>query len=112
MKELVINQREVVENMIKYSIKEGFDMMTSFCKAALIETLKKRMMAGETVRFAYLKKDNTIRFAVGTLEPNACKANINGLGRAKKEYGQFAYIDCQKLAWRSCVADRIIGIID
>jgi len=112
MKALKINKNEIISNTMKFATNQGMDIMTSFGKGLLIETLKKRMMNGEVVKFCFLKMDNTIRFAVGTLEPNAVSFNVTGQGISKKEYNQFAYIDCQKMGWRSFIADRIIGIVD
>jgi len=112
MKALKINKNEIISNTMKFATNQGMDIMTSFGKGLLIETLKKRMMNGEVVKFCFLKMDNTIRFATGTLELNSVNFNVNGLGQPKKIFNQFAFIDCQKLQWRSFRLDRIIGIID
>jgi len=112
MKAIKVNHNEIINNTVKFAVKEGMEIMTSLSKSLLIETLKKRMMNGEVVRFCFLKVDNTIRFATGTLEPNSVNFNVNGCGLPKKLFNQFAYIDCQKLQWRSFRMDRIIGIID
>lgn len=40
-------------------------------------------MRGEVVRFCYEKLDGTIRYAVGTLQTDAVKANIEGTGIPK-----------------------------
>jgi len=70
-------------------------------------------MRGEVVRFCYLKADGvTLRVAVGTLQEDSVEANINGRGLPKRLYGQFAYLDTQRLAWRSFKIQNFIGIID
>ena len=102
-------------NVVKSAIKcMGFEMdaATSISKGMMIETLKKRMMRGEVVRFCYQKLDGSIRYAVGTLQSDAVKANIAGTGIPKRFYGMFAYIDLQKMAWRGFKEERIIGIVD
>ena len=81
-------------------------------KGLLIETLKGRMLNGEIVRFCYQKMDGSIRYAVGTLQSDSVKANINGTGIPKRYYGMFVYLDLQKMAWRGFKEERIIGIID
>lgn len=102
-------------NVAKTAVRcMSFDMdeATSFSKGMMAETLKKRMMRGEVVRFCYQKLDGTIRFAIGTLQSDAVKANTTGTGIPKRFYGMFAYIDLQKMAWRAFKEERIIGIID
>ena len=103
------------ENVTKLAIKcmrHEMDAATSISKGMMIETLKKRMMRGEVVKFCYHKLDGSIRFAVGTLQTDAVKANVAGMGIPKCYYGMFAYIDLQKMAWRGFKEERIIGIVD
>lgn len=42
------------------------------------------MMRGEVVRFCYQKLDGSVRYAVGTLQSDAVKANIVGTGIPKR----------------------------
>ena len=88
------------------------DVPTSLSKGIALETLKARLPRGEVVRFAYLKLDGSVRFAVGTLQPDAVKANVIGTGVPKKFFGMFAYIDLERMAWRGFKEERLIGIID
>jgi hypothetical protein len=102
-------------NVINYSTKclnNQMDVPTSLGKGLMLETLKKRMMRGEVVRFCYEKLNGEIRYAIGTLQPDAVKANILGTGMPKRYYGMFAYIDLQKMAWRGFKEERLIGIVD
>lgn len=80
-------------------------------KALILANLKSRMQKGEVVRFVYLKKDGTLRQAVGTLQPDAVKANVVGTGHGRGKE-QFTYIDLEKMQWRSFLKENIIGIID
>jgi hypothetical protein len=88
------------------------DMLTSVSKGIALETMKKRMMRGEVVRFAYMKKDGSVRIAVGTLQPDAVKANVKGTGIPKKFYGMFVYLDLEKMAWRGFLENRFVGTIE
>lgn len=90
----------------------GMDVFTSVGKGTLLETLKKRMMAGEVCRFAYKKVDGSIRLAVGCLQEQAVRANVVGTGIPKRYYGMFAYLDLEKMAWRGFKEENFIGIID
>ena len=103
------------ENVVRTAVRcMSFDMdaATSFSKGMMAETLKKRMMRGEVVRFCYQKLDGSIRFAIGTLQSDAVKANINGNGIPKRFMGMFAYLDLEKMAWRGFKEERLIGIVD
>lgn len=111
MKTIQISENSVIINSIK-CIKHEIDVPTSICKGMLLETLKKRMMRGEVVRFCYQKLDGTIRYAIGTLQVDAVQSHINGGGIPKRYQGMFAYLDLQKMAWRGFKEERIIGILD
>ena len=114
MKALSINIETVANNTRKVinKVNGEIDQATALAKGILLETLKKRMMRGEVVRFCYLKLNGEIRYAVGTLQSDAVQANVNGNGVPKRYYGMFAYIDLQKMAWRGFKEERIIGILD
>ena len=108
---IVISESNIVSDAAR--ISQRSDMPTSMSKAVELEVLRKRMMKGEVVRFLYLKADNiTLRMAVGTLQKDSVKANVKGTGVPKRAYGQFAYIDTEKLAWRSFRISNFVGIID
>lgn len=113
MKALTINTANIVNNVAKVITKQnGVDTPTAISKGLILETLKKRMMRGEVVRFCYQKLNGEIRTAVGTLQAQAVQANIEGTGIPKRFYGMFAYLDLEKMAWRGFKEERIIGIVD
>lgn len=107
-----ISTNEVARYAAKNIVMNNSDMLTSVSKAIELETLKKRMMRGECVRFAYMKLNGEVRIAVGTLQPQAVKANIVGTGIPKRFYGMFAYLDLEKMAWRGFNEERFIGTIE
>ena len=111
MKAITMSETAIISNA-KKNMNYGMDVLTATTKAAQMELLKKRMMRGEVVRFAYMKKDGSIRYAVGTLQSDAVRANVEGTGVPKRFYGMFAYIDCEKLAWRGFLNQNFIGIVD
>ena len=111
MKAIQFNSANVIKSAIKCMNFE-LDAATSISMGMMIETLKRRMMRGEVVRFCYQKLDGTIRYAVGTLQSDAVKANVAGTGIPKRYYGMFAYLDLEKMAWRGFKEERIIGIVD
>ena len=108
----MVSTNEIVRFAVKNVMMNGSDTMTAISKAAELETMKKRMMRGECVRFAYMKLDGTVRIAVGTLQAQAIKANVNGSGMPKRYYGMFAYLDLEKMAWRAFKEERFIGTIE
>ena len=103
---------EIVRYTAKNIAMNHVDMFTATSKGMALEAMKKRMMRGECIRFAYLKKDNTVRVAVGTLQPQAVEANTVGNGVPKRFYGMFAYLDLEKMAWRCFKEERFIGTIE
>ena len=108
---IVISERNIVSDAAR--INQRSDMPTSMSKAVELEVLRKRMMAGECVRFLYLKADGiTLRMAVGTLQADSVKANVKGTGAPKRIFGQFAYLDLEKMAWRSFREENFIGTIE
>lgn len=111
MKAIAMNPNTIVSNAIK-NMNYSMDVLTATTKATQMELLKKRMMRGEVVRFAYMKKDGSIRYAVGTLQSDAVQANIEGTGIPKRFFGMFAYIDLQKMDWRGFRTENFIGIVD
>ena len=108
---IVISENNIVSDAAR--ISQRSDMPTSMSKAVELEVLRKRMMNGEVVRFLYLKADGvTLRMAVGTLQADSVKANVKGTGVNRRQFGQFCYLDTEKLAWRSFRISNFVGIID
>jgi hypothetical protein len=108
---IVISENNIVSDAVR--ISQRSDMPTSMSKAVELEVLRKRMMNGEVVRFLYLKADGvTLRMAVGTLQADSVKANVKGTGVNRRQFGQFCYLDTEKLAWRSFRISNFVGIID
>lgn len=107
-----VSTNEIARYAAKNIVMNNVDMLTSVSKGIQLETMKKRMMRGEVVRFAYMKKDGSVRVAVGTLQPNAVEANVKGTGIPKKFYGMFVYLDLEKMQWRGFLEHRFIGTIE
>lgn len=111
MKAIQFSSENVVRTAVR-CMSFSMDEATSFSKGMMAETLKKRMMRGEVVRFCYQKLDGSIRFAIGTLQSDAVRANTTGTGIPKRFMGMFAYLDLEKMAWRGFKEERLIGIVD
>lgn len=107
-----VSANEIVRYTAKNIAMNNVDMITATSKGMALEAMKKRMMRGECVRFAYMKKDGSIRIAVGTLQPQAVEANTVGTGLPKRFYGMFAYLDLVKMDWRGFKEERFIGTIE
>ena len=106
------SKNEIARYAAKNIVMNNVDVLTATSKGLALETMKKRMMRGECVRFAYMKLDGSVRVAVGTLQPQAVEANVNGNGVPKRFYGMFAYLDLEKMAWRGFKEERFIGTIE
>jgi len=107
-----VSTKEIARFTVKNVVMNNSDVLTATSKAIELETMKKRMMRGECVRFAYMKLDGSVRIAVGTLQSEAVKANVNGNGIPKRFFGMFAYLDLEKMAWRGFKEERFIGTIE
>lgn len=116
MKPIKVNTSEIARYTVKNVVKNNSDMLTATSKAVELETMKKRMMRGEVVRFAYKKLNGEVRVAVGTLYNNIVNGMTVGGHTPKKFYGQFAYIemfaDDGRLEWRSFREENFIGTIE
>ena len=107
-----VNTSEITRYTVKNIIMNHVDMLTASSKGIQLEVMKKRMMRGECVRFAYMKKDGSVRIAVGTLQSQAVEANTKGNGIPKRFFGMFVYLDLEKMAWRGFKEERFIGTIE
>ena len=107
-----VSTNEIARFAAKNIVMNNSDMLTATSKAIELETMKKRMMRGEVVRFAYMKLNGEVRIAVGTLQEQAVKANTVGRGVPKRFFGMFAYIDLEKMDWRGFKEERFIGTIE
>ena len=107
-----VSTNEIARYAAKNIVMNNVDMLTATSKGIALETMKKRMMRGEVVRFAYMKKDGSVRVAVGTLQPQAVAANVKGTGIPKKFYGMFVYLDLEKMAWRGFLEQNFVGTIE
>ena len=107
-----VSTSEITRYAVKNVVMNHVDMITATSKGLALEAMKKRMMRGECVRFAYMKLDGSVRIAVGTLQSQAVEANVKGTGIPKRFYGMFAYLDLEKMAWRGFKEERFIGTIE
>ena len=107
-----ISTSEIARYTAKNIAMNHVDMLTATSKGIALEAMKKRMMRGECIRFAYLKKDNSVRIAVGTLQQQAVEANVKGTGIPKRLQGMFVYLDLEKMSWRCFKEERFIGTIE
>lgn len=107
-----VSHSEIARYAAKNIVLNNVDMLTATSKAIELETMKKRMMRGEVVRFAYMKLNGEVRVAVGTLQAQAVEANVNGNGIPKRLVGMFAYLDLEKMEWRGFKEERFIGTIE
>ena len=71
-----ISTNEITRYTVKNIVKNNSDMLTATSKAVELEAMKKRMMRGEVVRFAYMKLNGEVRIAVGTLQ--GCESQYGG----------------------------------
>ena len=70
-------------------------------------------LATSIYRFSYMKKDGTIREAVGTLCSDYIPTDKLPKGTAKTiNYESFSYFDLLKNEWRSFRLDNFVGFVE
>ncbi len=86
-----LSTNEIARYAAKNIVLNHVDMITATSKGLALEAMKKRMMRGEVVRFAYMKKDGSVRIAVGTFAARCSKSQRKG------------YRHPQEVLWYVCV---------
>lgn len=79
-------------------------------KAILVEQLKKKLRSGQIVKFAYLKKDGSIRIAYGTTKADFVANKVCGWGESRENYATTAYYDLESGGWRSFRWENLIAV--
>lgn len=69
----------------------------------------------ETVKFEFIKKDGSIRAAIGTtnlvvIPQDQWPKDMGAENKSPKNASVVTYYDMEKLSWRSCRADSILEI--
>ena len=89
--------------------KTGSALM-GMSKALLIEEAKKQMREG-VCHFIYLKKDGSVREAMGTLAKPVLNATLKGTGESPETWGCCYYHDVIKGSARSFRWQNLIAVL-
>lgn len=92
------------------AVRTSSRMVDGISKAILVEQLKKKLRSGQIVKFAYLKKDGSIRIAFGTTNPDFIADKVCGWGVSREEYATTAYYDLESGGWRSFRWENLIAV--
>lgn len=76
-----------------------------------ITDLRERMKKG-TVKFQYIKKDGSVRTAVGTLRSDLITKKPAGGVCHPKEAGYTLYFDVEKDAFRVFAESKLLGVVE
>lgn len=79
-------------------------------KAILVRQLKEKLRSGKIVKFAYLKKDGSIRIAFGTTHPDFIADKVQGWGESREDYATTAYFDLECCGWRSFRWENLVAV--
>ena len=105
-----ISRNEIARYAAKNIVMNNVDMLTATSKGMALEAMKKRMMRGECVRFAYLKKDQSVRVAYGTMLPALISNHINGRGTCGDSRKVCTYFDVEVGQFRCFQLQSLIKI--
>lgn len=92
------------------AVRTSSRMVDGISKALLIEQLKRKLRSGQIVKFAYLKKDGSIRIAFGTTNPDFIADKVYGWGESRERYANTAYYDLESGGWRSFRWENLIAV--
>ena len=80
-------------------------------KKVSIHELKKMLSQGE-VKFQYIKKDGSVRTAVGTLKSELITKKPTGGECYPRQAGYTPYFDTEKNWWRVFAESKLLGVIE
>lgn len=103
------NDALVAAHIAAITAKTGSALMGT-SKALLIEEAKRQMREG-ICHFIYLKKDGSVREAMGTLDKNVLNATLKGTGDSPETWGCCYYHDCLKGGARSFRWSNLIAVL-
>ena len=106
---ILLNQGSAVRAKV-IAVRTFCRTVDGISKAILVEQLKEKLRSGQIVKFAYLKKDGSIRIAFGTTNPDFVKDKACGLGESRENYFTTAYYDLEKGGWRSFRWENLIAV--
>lgn len=106
---ILLNDNTVVRAKV-IAVRTHAREVDGISKALLVEQLKKKLRSGQIVKFAYLKKDGSIRIAFGTTNPDFIADKVCGWGVSREEYATTAYYDLESRGWRSFRWENLIAI--
>ena len=104
---VVLNNRDLYRAMVISQRVEN-DFITGL-QVAKINELKSRMCR-EVVKFAYLKKDRSVRIAYGTMLPALISNHINGRGTCGVSRKVCTYFDVEVGQFRCFQLQSLIKI--
>ena len=79
-------------------------------KALLIEEAKRQMREG-VCHFIYMKKDGSVREAMGTLDKSVLRATLKGTGESPETWGCCYYHDVIKGSPRSFRWANLVAVL-
>ena len=106
---ILLNDNTVVRAKV-IAVRTSSRMVDGIAKAIRVEQLKKKLRSGQIVKFAYLKKDGSIRIAFGTTNPDFIADKVCGWGVSREEYATTAYYDLESGGWRSFRWENLIAV--
>lgn len=110
MAQVILLNNDIAVRAEVIAIRTSSRMVDGISKALLIEQLKKKLRSGQIVKFAYLKKDGSIRIAYGTINADFVKDKVYGLDESRESYFTTAYYDLEKGGWRSFRWENLIAV--
>lgn len=109
MTQIVLLQHNTAIRANVIAIRTQARQVDGISKALLIEQLKSKLHKG-MVKFAYLKRDGSIRIAFGTTKSDFINDKVCGWGESRENYATTAYFDLERCEWRSFRWENLVAI--
>ena len=103
------NNALVARHIEAITLKTGSALMGT-SKALLIEEAKRQMRKG-VCHFVYMKKDGSVREAMGTLAQPVLNATLKGTGESPETWGCCFYHGCIKGSARSFRWENLVAVL-
>jgi len=110
MNQIVVLNHDTAIRAHVIALRTNARMADGISKALLIEQLKAKLRSGKIVKFAYLKRDGSIRIAYGTTASDFIADKVCGWGESREIFATTAYFDLERCAWRSLRWENLIAV--
>ena len=105
-------EKQELKNLYRDAVVESVGDLAAETLSEMAAELTIQMKYRD-VEFSFMKKDGTLRHAVGTTNPDVLPPKENGEeydASKPKNYAVINFWDCEKEAWRCCKTASLVSV--